>query len=307
MIFFRLIDLISTTYRLVNERSLFNKKKLLRASRRPERYKQQDISRLVLSSASCGFVLSTGRVGTALLTKLLNLQLDLDAFHVPEPELVYPSKMIYLRQCNNDVDLKCLEDMSISVRYELIRRSWLSGGKFVETNNPITFFAHGLASVFKQSKFIHLIRHPGDFARSGLRRGYYNNNCVNEGRLVPSPNCDVKKIWNKLHQIEKVAWLWNETNSFIEDFKSNIQQDRVLTIKSEDLFSDASVAVRIIEFLSDMPVKSVYKIRHIIKHPVNAQRGSKIDHYSNWSKEKKGMVKKWTPLAGKYGYFLDLN
>jgi len=297
------IDLIRTTFRLASERSLFKKKNLLRLSSRPNRNTDENISTRVFDSACCGFILSTGRVGTALLTKLLNIQLDIDAFHVPDPELVYPSKRLYL--LSNDITKECINELAISARYDLIRRSWLSGGQYVETNNRITFYAYGLANMFTRSKFVHLIRHPGHFVRSGLRRGYYDPNQIVEGKITPQHISHVQNEWAAMQQIEKVAWLWNETNTFIEKFKSTVQQDRILTIKSEDLFTDPSETQRIIQFLSETPEPSKKKIEKILKNPVNAQREGKIDVYSNWSVDEKEVVKKWTPLAESYGYILD--
>jgi len=252
----------------------------------------------IIKNAPCCFVLSTGRCGTDLLTKLLAYSPMIDAAHVPIPELAYPSTLAYingfrLRECYRTVVVHC--------RYEIIRASYLSGGIFVETNNRITFYAPFLAEVFQTCRFIHLIRNPADFTRSGLRRGYYSGHPMDEARIEPRQDDSVREIWDDISQTEKISWLWEATNRYVEEFKKTISKDRVLTIKAEDLFSQESTAIEVFNFIGVHP-PSKAKIRKIITHPTNVQRKGDIPLYGQWADSQKDQLRRQTPSASYYGY-----
>ena len=112
------------------------------------------------------FILSTGRAGTQYLTELLNELPGLQALHEPQPELLYASRWAYEHQEKTEM----LEAAFLAARYEFIRNAHLSGLRYVETNNRLCFLADGIAKAFPKARFIHLVRHPEAFIRSGLQR-----------------------------------------------------------------------------------------------------------------------------------------
>lgn len=235
-------------------------------------------------AAPC-FVLSTGRCGTKLLTKILQLKSEIKATHVPTPEFTYYSEFAYLNVQSDPEGVKKIVD---SARYEYIRNAWLLNKKYVETNNRITFFCFALAELFPRSLFIHLIRKPEEFIISGLARNWYSNSVLHdEGRITPADR--------QLSQVEKIAWLWNETNQFIENFKKTVQPDRILTVKSEELFSDPSVSNQIFDFLGQT-LLSESEIKSLIKRPVNKQDTSKVDS----SQVDPSLLKNYAPLRSVY-------
>jgi len=254
------------------------------------------LPKIVHEEARCCFVLSTGRCGTKLLTKLLGLSNKVICEHTPLPELVYFSKLAYEIGLEHKNEFQLGIDMA---RYELIRDAFLGNQIYVETNNRITFFAPFLAKVFKKAKFIHLVRHPGDFVRSGIRRKWYSGNQSHEaGRIVP------KNIlgWNRMTKIEKIAWLWNETNQFIEEFKADIgDTNRVMFVKAEDLFSKTEMPLEIFGFLKIEP-PSKKKIINVINRPVNVQKKGEFPKYNEWNIEQKAQLRKYAILSSKYGY-----
>ena len=155
----------------------------------------------VYYDAKCVFVLSTGRAGTALLTKLFELGKNTDVYHTPFPQLKYLSKFAYE---NAESDKHCVE-MAINVaRFELILESFITNRVLIETNNRITFFAPSLASVFKKSRFIHVTRHPASFVRSAVRRGYYIDPRSAPGLITPKCEPMISK-WCSMSPIEKNA------------------------------------------------------------------------------------------------------
>ncbi len=235
-------------------------------------------------AAPC-FVLSTGRCGTKLLTEILQKSTDIDPVHVPTPELTYYSEVAY-RKAHSDPDL--INKIVDTARYEQIRDAWLLQKKYVETNNRITFFCHALADLYPNSTFIHLVRKPEEFITSGLARNWYSGSVLHdEGRITPEDK--------ELNQAEKIAWLWNETNSFIEEFKEVHSSDRVFTVLSEDLFKLVEASQQIFEYLSlEPPKRSI--LRKLIAKPINQQsKENSLGETITWK-----LLEKYAPLRSHY-------
>ncbi|MBN1464396.1 sulfotransferase [candidate division KSB1 bacterium] len=242
------------------------------------------------------FVLSTGRSGTLLLTKLLSLSPHLAVAHQPRPELIRASKLAFERvQDSPEVFRETLK----SAREELLLEALRHDQIFVETNNRITFFAPVIRDVFPHARFIHLVRHPGDFVRSGIRRGWYSDKHEHDiGRIVPTGQA--QKLWDAWTPIEKIGWLWNETNQFIEEVKSALPADAFLFVKAEDLFADAEVTRNIFSFLG-APAPSLNTIRKNLR-PENVQKKGDYPRYRDWPDEDKRLLFQIAPLMEKYGY-----
>lgn len=242
------------------------------------------------------FVLSTGRCGTKFLTKVLKRSEVIDSFHEPVPELIYYSKYAYENQCENE-KLKLIIDSS---RFEYIMRSFLNKKIYFESNNRLTFFAYQLNELFPKAKFIHLIRDPRDFVRSGIRRKWYSGQHLwDMGRIKPL-NDSIN--WDHLNLISKISWLWNETNSFIEDFKKSIDEEKMLTVKSEDLFTDINVIKKIFDFIDVPLVYDDQELAKLIEKPVNKQNVNQFPYYEDWNISQKISLKKYVKLANLYDY-----
>ena len=259
-----------------------------------------NLPQLVHDQARCCFVLSTGRCGTAFLTNILELSKEVRCEHRPTPELIYPSRLAYDSSTIDNSKFEIGIDMA---RYELVESAFLRDQVYVETNNKITFFAPYLARVFKQSIFIHLVRHPADFVRSGILRKWYSGKDYHDvGRIVPTNGSFGN--WDRMTQIEKIAWLWNETNQFVENFKASLgDPNRIMFAKAEDLFSGTEAVVRIFKLLQLEPLLEK-KINRVMRRPVNAQRSGDFPKYQQWNSEQKAQLKKYAVLSAKYGYEL---
>ena len=105
------------------------------------------------------FVLTTGRTGSRLLVELLNCSPGLVAFHEPRPTLQYFSDFAFHHQ--NEGEL--LRHMVAAARMESVLEVMIRDEKYVESNQCMTFFAPALNDLFPNARFIHLVRHPGDF------------------------------------------------------------------------------------------------------------------------------------------------
>ena len=234
----------------------------------------------VLAQAAPVFVLSTGRVGTMLLTRLFELEKGLNIEHEALPEMLYTGKLAYADPSN----IEFTKGAFMAGRYEAIRDCQLQNLRYVETNNRLTFFAPAMAALFPNAKFIHLLRHPDSFVSSGIQRNWYTGKTItDEGRIAPAKDSGIER------QQDKIAWLWNATNAFIEDFKEGAGKDRTLTVRSEDLFSNTEEAERILNWLDFKADKT--SIQKVLNRPVNTSRKKKTQQEYNPD---------LTPLVEKY-------
>lgn len=223
----------------------------------------------VLANAAPVFVLSTGRVGTMLLTRLFELERGLHIEHEALPEMLYTGKLAYADPSN----IEFTKGAFMAGRYEAIRDCQLQNLRYVETNNRLTFFAPAMAALFPNAKFIHLLRHPDSFVSSGIQRNWYTGKTItDEGRIAPAKDLGIER------QEDKIAWLWNATNAFIDDFKAGAGKDRTLTVRSEDLFSNAEEAERILNWLDFKADKR--SIQKVLNTPVNSSRKKKHGRFA---------------------------
>lgn len=245
-----------------------------------------------------GFVLSTGRSGTLLLNNLLLLSPDAQPLHEPRPELYRPSRLAY-EQLPDKAEV--FREVFKSAREEYLLAAARQGKVYVETNNQITFFAPIIRDVFPRAVFIHLIRHPGDFVRSGIRRKWYTGQHSHDiGRIVPMES-PLREEWAALPPIARMAWLWNETNRFIIEFLKSIPPGEQLQVMAENLFSDPQETARIYQFLQ-LGGYNRRKVQKLLKKPVNVQRKGQFPRYAEWPEADKELLHQYAPLARKFGY-----
>jgi hypothetical protein len=224
-----------------------------------------DLYREVHEQARPVFVLSTGRAGTKLLTRLLQSSRQLMPVHEPAPELAYHSGLAF-REPTGSEALKMAIDLA---RYEYIRDAYLVNKRYVETNNRISFFAYYLAEIFPNASFIHLIRNPHNFIKSGLSRGWYTGrNLYDEGRISD------QELFKNYSREEKIGWLWASTNNFVKVFGEKYKS-RFETIRSEDLFQSP---------LSLEPILMKFQITDISNVQLKQMQG-KVENSGKFSQE----------------------
>jgi hypothetical protein len=246
------------------------------------------------------FFLSTGRCGTALVSKILDRIPGVACFHKPTPELVYSERMAYQEGLEK---LETYETAIRTARFELIADCVVREKVYVETSCRITFFAPHLCSLFPQSRFVHLVRHPGAFVRSAVRWKYYEGSYTDIGRIRPYAG-PVYNAWPTMSPFERAAWLWNETNLYIEQFKDKVAPDRMLTVKAEDLFRDPEAAISIVDHCGLQKPDRDF-VSKCIRRPVNAYSGSSsLAPYAAWDERLKDDVRRWVTCEDRYGYQL---
>jgi hypothetical protein len=223
--------------------------------------------------------------------------------HDPKPALEYASSCAH----SNGATKEALTLAILAARFEVYFEEAFSRGRFyVETNNRITFFAPALAELLPNSKFIHLVRHPGDFVRSGMRRGYYDGRTVQHQRLDGASKL---RGWDNMSRIEKIGWEWSEINATCERFKKTVGSDRLATIKSEEFFGDTAVLHSIFRFLRvEDPFRGKRgqaKLLRLLKRPINAQHSGSFPDYALWSDADKSALRRVAgSIAVLYGFDL---
>jgi hypothetical protein len=254
------------------------------------------------------FVLSTGRSGSKLIVSLLNLSDNVTAHHEPRPTLEYFSDYAFHHQQEE----KILSNMIDAARMESILEVFIKNRIYVESNQCLTFFAPVIAGLFKKSKFVHLVRHPGDFVRSAVRKGWHKNDSIWESGRVKMKD---KNQWAQMDQIERLSWLWMTTNQFIEDFKTQVHKSRAFTLKFEDLVQKEKTVKKLLKFIGGYYIAPEIikqtqrtKINELHIHPNEPPTMKKVVDfplYNHWDVETKnklaGIIKD-TPL--RYGYIL---
>lgn len=253
---------------------------------------------LVLNQQAPVFFLSTGRCGTALLTQIFDRLPGVQCHHAPRPELLYSERLAYeFGHCQ----FEAFRTAVLTARFELMADSLVRGRSYVETNYRMTFFAPHLRSLFPKAKFVHLVRHPGDFVTSAVRSRYYLGQYTDIGRIRPV-HCAESELWPEMSHIERCAWLWNETNGFIERFKEDCEPSQVMTVKAESLFRYPH-ATRDILAHCDIASPPLPTLERWIRRRVNSQSDFKsFPAFKNWSDAQKGELRRWCAGAARYEY-----
>ncbi len=178
----------------------------------------------------CVFALNTGRCGSMTLAKVLAQHPQITALHEPIPRLIEFSPMAYVHPNSDQTRL-----VIYVARNDLIGTVNGQGKLYVETANKLTFFAYALARLYPQSKFIHLMRHPVDVIKSGIRRKWYDGHSWDVGRITPQSGRVNGAGWQELPVSHKVAWNWVETNRFIFEFMDTLPPHRKMTLRLEEM------------------------------------------------------------------------
>lgn len=252
-------------------------------------------------------VLSTGRTGTMFMNNLFNKADKLKSYHNPNPELIEQGKIVYetYKQLEYNIPdfIHALSAQTyMAAREERMLECYNNGLKFVETNNRITFFAYAIKHWIKGAKFVFLYRHPGEFVRSGIRREWYSGESPHDiGRLVPVSGEFGFSEWNKWNLLQKISWLWNETNSFILKFLETLDKNDYFCFNFNSL--SLETLKELLEFVGGNIDDDA--LSRLINTPINEQKKGDFPPYEDWNSiDKENMIEITGELAGTLGYKL---
>ena len=262
-----------------------------------------DTPDLQVAELSPVFVLSTGRCGTKTLAALADLLPEADAHHEPEPKLVEDSYLYYMKYC--ELPENFWHGILANNRDEMIRQAFRSHKVYFEANNRLALLSPLLLERYPEARFIHLVRHPYDFVHSAMRRRYYSHHVWDFARIVPNKSDTFRDKWSDASHIEKCAWLWTRTNSYILETCNKIPENRLLTIKSEDIFDNVGDTVnRIFHFISPNTKKlKTKRIDKLLGMKLNQQTHGNFPKPKEWRSEKTAvLLTHCSSLMKKFGY-----
>lgn len=233
----------------------------------------------------CIFTLSTGRAGTRTLAALLSLSNDTHSYHEPKPLLYGLSQLSYLYD-NKSCSQSCFDFKKEA--FLLARKSRLDCALscrkgYVETSPQVTFIAPIIHSVIPEAKFVHVIRDPRNFVRSGMRRRWYVDHPMDDTRVKPPSNSKLNDEWQNWSPYRKIIWLWQETNLWIDKFIHTLDHEKFLFLHAEEIFEPQFDSIeKLYHFLnSSMPSKK--KIRAILSKKMNAQTSGDFLKFGDWT------------------------
>ncbi|NTW09633.1 MAG: sulfotransferase [Anaerolineaceae bacterium] len=233
----------------------------------------------------CVFVLSTGRVGTKTLAELFTLDNHVFAYHEPLPKFFGLSRMCYDQSDGASVGQNveaALVEAFLTGRRDLLNCSLYNNRGYIETSPQVTFVAPFILKVIPDARFIHVVRNPQEVVASGVRRKWYTGQINDQWRITPRPGDPFEPIWGKLDQVEKILWLWAETNRWILDFSATQGKGHCQMIHSEDLFSGNADTIRSLYDHPGLAMPAERKIRHILRKPINAQKSGEFEKTGDW-------------------------
>ena len=252
------------------------------------------------------FILNTGRSGSAFIQNVFSRFPSLDAHHEAFPNLFLYSNFAFHNQENSET----LQHIFNAARIELLLKAKVSGKIYLESNQCLVFYIYQIKQLFPNAKFVHLTRHPGDFVRSAIMKGWHKNDSVWEkGRIRVADD----EQWLKMNQIERLGWVWKETHNFIEKFKEQYPSN-CYTLRLEDLVNSSNELVKLLDFievennfkvkdLNNFLSKKVNKISISKNEPANMFKLNSYPKYNNWTNEDKNYLHSHvSDLSEKYSY-----
>lgn len=247
------------------------------------------------------FVVSTGRCGSQMIARVLDLHPEIGAFHEPRPLL---NTTGYLRWSGHR-GADYVQSRLGRKRDRLLRDLDADGLMYLESSH---FLSHLVPELRKRydARFVHLYRDGRDFARSGLERGWYEAGGVlhrvvtwirratglqvgdsyTDHRLDPPRSLDGR--------LERVAWLWAEVNGVILAQLRRLPSEDVISVRLEDF--GAEMIRRLLAFLGrDAPAWLVAEMEALAAIRPNRTEDRRVPPPEKWSEEQ---VQRFWRVAG---------
>jgi hypothetical protein len=227
------------------------------------------------------FVLSTGRVGTKTLSELAALAPGVVAHHEPQPTLYGLSRAAYSTPTDGCDDI--LREAFTALRGQLLQLSIARGCGYIETSPQLTFLAPAILAAIPNARFLHVVRHPADVVRSGMRRKWYRGHFSDPKRITPRPGDEHAEGWSQYDAFQKNLWLWSATNTWIGDFFAALPECQRLLVRAEALFSGNTEEMKNFYRFLDSELPSDRKISAVLERKSNAQKKGDFPRAPEWS------------------------
>ena len=252
----------------------------------------------------CVFTLSTGRSGTKSLAALASLAGNVLAFHEPLPKLYGLSFLCHGLPSDEPIEA-IFREAFLTARRDRLHYACSFAKGYLETSPQATFLAPVIGRAVPGVKFIHVTRDPRDYIRSGIRRRWYVDHPMDRSRIAPPGGSEQGVRWPDLSPFEKIVWLWQETNTWIDRFLSGLPPEQCLRLKAEDIFAMDPTAIAAYFHFLQSPVPAPKRIRRVLAKRLNAQTSGDFPDYTQWpSAMRQYLVKHVAETADRFGYRL---
>jgi hypothetical protein len=251
-------------------------------------------------NSSAIFFLSTGRTGTTSLTRLLETSSSVHAVHEPRPQMFDARKRAYLE---DDPHAAWITDLFRRGRARAIAQTVQAGELYAETSAFLSFFAPAIHGLMPNARFVFSHRHPGEFVRSGMRRGWYESHANDHTRLVPREKSPEAAVWGDWDRFEKICWLWSAFNAECLRCYEMLAPSSRMTLPSQEQWDDPlGSAEKIFRFVGLAPpsphvIQSSFELRH------NSQKHGEFDRFEDWSPQQRDTLYRIAgPMMERLGY-----
>lgn len=239
------------------------------------------------------FVVSTGRSGSKMIARTLDVHPDLSALHEPRPHL---NTEAYLRWSGRH-DSGQVHSRLSAARDQTLAETDQNGLLYVESSH---FLSHLIPELHDRygARFVHLYRDGRDFTRSGLNRWWYTRRRFRQPfftvlrRLTGLPVGDTF-VDHRLDppsglegRFEKIVWLWREKNADIlrglRDVPGHFQMELPL-----ESFSEATIS-KILDFLGVQATPSIIEsMVEVARQKPNETTDYDVPAPDDWPDERK--------------------
>lgn len=188
------------------------------------------VTRGELINTEAVFLITPGRSGTKSLVEYCKQNASMYSVHAPLPWLASTGYAYHQEELSAEAAFAAF----YAARESYLKSAFERDLVFFDGDCKNLPLIPVIAERMPNAKFLHVVRNPKPFIKSGLARGYYKN---------MSP-----EMWGHLSaptelggQIEKIAYFWNEANVIAERVKSELGPRRVQTIIADEMFSSQEV------------------------------------------------------------------
>jgi hypothetical protein len=230
------------------------------------------------------FIISSGRSGTQMMTKIFNEFHNVEMNHEYMVNIIQPiASQYYMGMVTKELVCKKLRETYQKSIFYSEKEIW------GDSSNKLSWIIDCLNDVFPDAKFIHLVRDGRKVVSSfyhKLGNECYDDksvkilkNWINEPEKFPKPPPEKKYWWNipvnnekeKLNfegydQFERICFHWKDVNENIMRNLANIPNERKRFYRLEDLVSDSKNLKDFLKFLGLEFNESIFQL---LKKPHN--------------------------------------
>ncbi len=223
------------------------------------------------------FIVSTGRTGSAWLSRVLNT----DPRTFVEHEPVLWEQAAHLEAI---VNARAADEYIRDFRRKHMYLRWTSRSRpevriVGEVNSAVRRHIEPLRKYLPGVTFIHVVRDGRDFVRSVMSRGTYAGNHPVYRNFVPPPIDEYAARWESLTEFEKSCWAWSWSNRDLRNLVGT-------TVRFEDLlasYDDFSEYV-----LKPLGIDVSAKIwEESVRRPANRTSNYLMGKWDTWTEEER--------------------